>query len=186
MRPKFFLVYITTNVLNGSYYIGAHETYLVDDGYVGSGKRLKYAINKHGLANFRRRILRRCASRAEMYAYEKKVIGKHLGRKLCLNLAEGGIGGWSHVNKDVEKQRAHVRSIWLGRKHSDEAKAKIGAANSILKQGSGNPNFGKVWISHDVSQLVMSVQREFVEEYLNAGWRAGRCMRYESVKDWPL
>lgn len=231
---KHFLVYRTENVLTGHYYYGVHSTFDINDGYLGSGKRLKYAINKYGKENFRRRIIRRCRSAEEMYRYEKKIVARHLGRRLCYNLAEGGRGGWHHVNnvdcpaekirlsklrqaaqragykKLLEKieqdpeivarrarstsqtlKKAYEAGHWImpsfeGCTHSDEAKAKIGAANSVLNAGSNNPHYGKTWISHDEARLTMRVLRTEVQEYFDAGWRPGRVMRYEHVRAYLL
>ncbi|ADG36130.1 putative truncated Seg-like homing endonuclease [Acinetobacter phage Acj61] len=36
--------YLTTNLINGKMYYGVHSTKNINDGYIGSGKALKLAI----------------------------------------------------------------------------------------------------------------------------------------------
>ena len=62
-EKKYHFIYKTTNVLSGRYYIGMHSTSNLDDGYLGSGNRLKLAVRKHGKENFIREILEYCESR---------------------------------------------------------------------------------------------------------------------------
>ena len=56
-KLKFYIVYKITNQINGKFYIGVHATSDVNDGYMGSGKYLKRAQNKHGIENFTKEIL---------------------------------------------------------------------------------------------------------------------------------
>ena len=56
-KRKRFIVYKTTNLLNGKVYIGKHETYDINDDYLGSGKILKYALKKYGSINFKKEII---------------------------------------------------------------------------------------------------------------------------------
>lgn len=44
----FYFIYCTTNMVNGKIYVGKHKTTRLNDGYIGSGKLLKHAINKYG------------------------------------------------------------------------------------------------------------------------------------------
>ena len=50
-------VYKTTNLINGKYYFGKHSTNNLDDGYLGSGTALLFAIDKYGKENFSRKII---------------------------------------------------------------------------------------------------------------------------------
>jgi hypothetical protein len=44
----YYILYKTTNNVNGMIYIGQHTTNRLDDGYLGSGKRLRRAIKHYG------------------------------------------------------------------------------------------------------------------------------------------
>ena len=47
-EKKYHFIYKTTNLLTGRYYIGMHSTDNLEDGYLGSGKRLRHSVNKYG------------------------------------------------------------------------------------------------------------------------------------------
>lgn len=99
MNKKYYLVYKTTNLVNGKIYIGKHETNNIDDGYLGSGKLLKRAIEKYGEENFKREILFECSTREEMNAKEAELVNEDfLKRKDVYNIKLGGEGGWDYLN----------------------------------------------------------------------------------------
>ena len=47
-----YYLYKTTNLLNGKIYYGQHKGNFCDN-YLGSGKYIKYAINKYSKENFK-------------------------------------------------------------------------------------------------------------------------------------
>jgi hypothetical protein len=94
----FFLIYKTTNKLNGKFYIGAHKTKRKNDTYLGSGVALNRAVIKYGKQNFEREILFECASESEMYVKESELISQIKSNTHCYNLNVGGKGGWDFVN----------------------------------------------------------------------------------------
>jgi hypothetical protein len=93
-EKKYHFIYKTTNLLSGRYYIGAHSTDDLDDGYLGSGNRLRRAIKKHGKENFSREILEFCESREDLYERECEIVNlDEIAKEECINLTVGGFGG---------------------------------------------------------------------------------------------
>ena len=50
-KPHIHYIYKTTCNVTKRYYIGMHSTTNLEDGYLGSGKRLRYSIRKYGKEN---------------------------------------------------------------------------------------------------------------------------------------
>lgn len=95
-EKKYHFIYKTTNLLSGKYYIGMHSTDNLEDGYLGSGKRLRYSINKHGVENHVREILEFVNSREELRKREEEIVSlNEIAKEKCMNLITGGKGGFS-------------------------------------------------------------------------------------------
>jgi hypothetical protein len=117
---KLYFVYKVTNKRNNRYYIGAHETYDISDGYLGSGIAIKRAIRKHGAENFIREILVYSQNETEMYLLEEQILGdKWNTDPLCYNVMPGGTGSWKHVNDSGMHKGANNCM------HNEEVKTKV-------------------------------------------------------------
>jgi uncharacterized ubiquitin-like protein YukD len=88
---KYYIIYETKNIKNGKIYIGMHETDNLDDGYLGSGKRLKRAIRYHGKEFFERRVLHIFDNREDMINKEIELVNEEfVNRDDTYNLITGG------------------------------------------------------------------------------------------------
>ena len=95
---KHYLIYQIRNKLNGMIYIGQHQTENVDDGYMGSGLRIRRAIEKYGLENFEKTILFECKSEEEMNTKEAEIVNEDfIARDDVYNIMLGGEGGWKSI-----------------------------------------------------------------------------------------
>jgi hypothetical protein len=95
----FYLIYQITNKTNGKIYIGKHQTENKDDGYMGSGKFIRYAIEKEGIENFEKKILFECESEEELNRKEAELVNEEfVKREDTYNINTGGCGGWNYIN----------------------------------------------------------------------------------------
>lgn len=96
----FYYIYQITNLVNNKIYVGVHKTKNLDDGYMGSGKVIKRAIDTHGIDNFKKDILEFFENAELMYAREKEIVDdEFLLREDTYNLRRGGYGGFDFLNK---------------------------------------------------------------------------------------
>ena len=101
-EKKYHIIYKTTNTLTGRYYYGMHSTDNLDDGYLGSGRRLRYSINKYGRDVHERKIIEFCSDRSSLKELEIKIITlDEVAEKDCMNLMVGGEGGFISDRKSV-------------------------------------------------------------------------------------
>ena len=132
---KFYYVYKITNMLNHKIYIGCHSTFDIDDGYMGSGKYINYAINKYGLEYFKKEILAYYTNADDMFAAETVIVNREFIKEdTNYNLAEGGAGGF--------KGDACYSSPIRSKKISDTQRGKVMAKtvdNDIVKVDISDP-----------------------------------------------
>lgn len=89
---KYYYTYIVTCTegnFAGKVYYGCHITSNLNDGYIGSGKKLVKYLKKYP-TGYKREILSFYNSEEELNKAEYDLIHPHLGKDYCLNLTEGG------------------------------------------------------------------------------------------------
>ena len=123
-NKRFHFTYKTTNLINNRYYLGMHSTNRIDDGYLGSGKRLYYELSKYGRDNFKFEILEQFDSREELVQAEIDLITEQdVKDPNCLNLKQGGSGGFTDENRKKARQ---VTDKILEEKYGNNFRAIIG------------------------------------------------------------
>lgn len=155
----FYTIYKITNVINQKYYIGKHQTKDLNDGYMGSGKILKYAIAKYGIENFRKEILHVFDTEEEMNAKEKELI---VISEQTYNLHEGGHGGFGYINSTPELAAKKNKNLWTPQKRS--ARWKFLYEN--------DPNFKQQHL--EITKLARKV---FKQKYPNGVWKGKKTLR---------
>jgi len=109
---KYFTIYKITNTINDKEYIGCHITEKLDDGYMGSGKWLKRAIEKYGVENFKKDILFIFDNREDMLAKERELVNEeYVLREDTYNLTLGGGVGWFHIHTPEGRKQQKELSL---------------------------------------------------------------------------
>ena len=97
----YYTIYKVTNKINGKDYIGKHQTTDLNDGYMGSGKYIKRAIEKYGVDNFEKQILYVYDTEYDMNIKEKELVHEDfIGWSNTYNICVGGQGGFSYINNN--------------------------------------------------------------------------------------
>jgi group I intron endonuclease len=171
MSQMFFIIYKITNKINNKFYIGAHKTEDLNDGYMGSGKILKRAINKYRIDNFIKEILFQCNSEEKMFQKEKEIITEELIKdKTCYNLKVGGEGGFDYLNKRGLNKWSEGNNPMYGKKHSPESLEKLRVASTGRKHT--NETLVKMSLSNKFSllsneKLQEEIKNDTLKENLN-------------------
>lgn len=133
---QYHFVYKTTNTLNGKIYVGKHSTNNIDDGYMGSGKALIRAIDKHGADVFTREIISYHDTPEQALLAEKDIVTMDfIARPDTYNMVVGGGGAsgnqlspesiLSIKNKLKARYSDKSNHPMTGKKHTDEARLKM-------------------------------------------------------------
>ena len=122
----FYIIYKTTNLINGKYYIGQHKTKKLNDGYLGSGTLFRYALKKYGKENFSRQILAYAESAEQLNRLQALYVNKEtIDDENSYNLMTGGYQNIQFSQQTKDK----LKKIMKNRVLTDEWKKKIGQSN---------------------------------------------------------
>jgi len=119
-------MYQITNKVNNKIYVGVHKTKSLDDGYMGSGKIIRRAIEKHGLTNFSKVILEHFEDSESMYAKESLVVNEEfLLREDMYNLRRGGHGGFDYINASTKNVYGYAGTKGYGLENLDKGRKRV-------------------------------------------------------------
>jgi hypothetical protein len=109
----------------------------MNDGYMGSGKVIVRAIEKHGSDNFRKDILEIFENQESMYAREKEFVNEEfLSRKDVYNLSRGGQGGFDYINKNTTSEEKSKYGRMGGIACSERGSNKKAFLNKLSRKKS--------------------------------------------------
>lgn len=117
----YYTVYKIKNKINNKEYIGYHSTDNLDDGYMGSGKLIKRAIEKYGIESFQKEYIDIFDNRDDAIALEALLVDKEYTlRNDTYNLNLGG-----NVRISVGKNNP-----FYGKTHTNKTKLKLSKIHS--------------------------------------------------------
>ena len=185
MENRYHYFYKITNQINGHFYYGVHNTNDLNDGYMGSGKRLHIAYKKYGIENFTKEILKYFDTCKEAFEYESEVVNEQLVDNYeCYNMVNGGRDGWNCDNlvpvktfnsnkyffissEEYQNNKDKYKAVWTGKHHTEETRNKV--RQTMTPKNSTN---NRIWISKD--GVTKYLKKELLDEYINNGWQLGR------------
>ena len=177
----YYLIYKTTNNVNGKIYIGKHRTNNIDDGSMGSGTLLKLAILKYGVDSFTTEILHYLNDEDEMNSKEREIVNEDFVKLTSnYNIDIGGKGGFynvnltgrNHLHDNRENSLNNILlgvSVFLTKLLDDEFKNKwIFNLSNTHKQkyldGYVNPFIGRMHDENAINKMRESHKKTFHQQ----------------------
>lgn len=153
-------------------YIGQHQTDDINDNYMGSGLRIKRAIEKYGVENFEKTVLFECSSAEEMNAKEAEIVNEDfIARDDVYNIELGGKGGWTHLTFKEKSQASKRR--WQNTTQEEKEQFKYKCS---IKSKQWNETVDKVAWKKKISESLKRVYAEHPEKHGTRGkhWKSAK------------
>lgn len=184
-------VYKTINLVNGKIYIGQHKSDKFDYTYLGSGVKLRNAIRKYGVQNFKVEVICWCETKHEIDYKERFCITffKSQDDRIGYNIADGGEGGniFSTLSSDRKLQvSSRLKQVWLDRTAEEKRQLRIQYSKGARIRESVMTDEDKLRRSELLSQKMSDrihihkgdihklVKSYGLDEYLENGYELGQ------------
>jgi len=183
-------LYLKTHERTGLRYFGM--TKQDPHKYMGSGKRWRNHLSKHG-NNVTTEIIFESEDKGEIVdagIFYSKLWDIVDDDKFANLKIEEGDGGFDHINDGSKKHRERCRrasklvknrkhgrpftsetasKTFLGKKHTEETKKKISDANKLNQIGSKNSNYGSKWCVKETAENCEE-RKSFRPDQIPEGW----------------
>jgi len=120
-------IYLWTNKKNNRKYLGSHVGHL-NDGYIGSGKIFKRAVEKYGLHNFEREILEIIDDKSKIFEREQYYLDLYdaANDKSFYNISPRAGGGFDYINNNPELKKQNEKRFAQWFKNNEHPKGMKG------------------------------------------------------------
>ena len=154
------------------FYYGQHTTDDINDGYKGSGKKLKSYYKKHP-NDYIKEIISFHNSQEELDKAEYELIHPYLNDPYCLNIAEGGKSNRHPQSEETRKKISKglkgkkykkTHQSWLKGKHGVFSKERL---NQISEQHKNTK-----WMT--LNNHHVKAKENEINHYLELGYHFGR------------
>ena len=194
-KQKYFTVYKTTHLDSSKYYIGVHETFDINDGYLGSGDLIVMAIAKYGKDRFKKEILFVFDNSEDAFIKEAELVTEvEVNDPTCYNMKEGGCGNSSNDTKmlwENEEYRDKVLKNSLSKFWNDpEHRAKLRKAtqtpeyrkkqSDLLKEISNRPEIKANTSKKTKERWQDPAYKENIRNKTKA-WMSGTCFIHNNL-----
>ena len=155
------VIYKTTNLINGKFYIGKDK--FNKENYLGSGLILKHAIEKYGITNFKKEIIQECTTQDELNNAEIYWINFYnaTNKDIGYNIALGGSGGDTYTNnpnlENIKLKFTGINNSFYNKKHTKESKELI--RKSRLGKKSWNSGKTNIYSKETLEQMSKTKQK---------------------------
>jgi hypothetical protein len=78
-----------------------------------------------------------------------------------------------NISSSLKEKYKTNKFHWIGKKHTEETKKKIGYKSKISQSGSKNSQFGTKWAWMSKDEKVIKIKLNLREDYIAQGWVSG-------------